>query len=85
MKVKDAIKYLKKLKPNDDIVIAWWEHEAFPDVSNDDWPFAAERADDMDWSNAHSDIESSIYYALLETIEDAGAYHQPASHKKGDK
>ena len=64
MKVKDAIKYLKKLKPNDDIVIAWWEKDAFPDVADNDWSYAAQKADDMDWSNAHSDIESSIYYAL---------------------
>ena len=64
MKVKDAIKHLKKLKPNDDIVIAWWEKDAFPDVADNDWSYAAQKADDMDWSNTHSDIESSIYYAL---------------------
>ena len=64
MKVKDAIKQLKKLKPNDDIVIAWWEKDAFPDVADNDWSYAAQKADDMDWSNTHSDIESSICYAL---------------------
>ncbi len=66
MKVKDAIRYLNKLEPEANIVIAWWEHDCFSNVAKADWPYAAEEADNMDWSATHSDIAHAIEDALKE-------------------
>lgn len=75
MKVKDAIKYLSQLPPEDHIVIAWWEMDSFfdddydwfePRVSKKEWENVADVGDDIDWSETHGDIR----YAIEEAIRD---------------
>lgn len=75
MKVKDAIKYLGQLDPEEHIVIAWWEMDMFfpddydhfaPQVSKEEWESVAEVGDDIDWSETHGDIR----YAIEEAIRD---------------
>lgn len=56
MKVQDAILQLQEMyNPNDEIIIAWWTHDAFEHVvDKENWAANAEYADDqMDWSDAH--------------------------------
>jgi len=56
MKVKDAIEYLSKKNPDEQIIIAWWDSEAFANLS-----LTPEEWDDliyfveswMDWSRTH--------------------------------
>ena len=60
MKVKEAIKYLGHLDPEDSIVISWWEKDMFSQSekwTDEQWAFLAERVSSkMDWSNAHEEI-----------------------------
>jgi len=61
MIVKDAIKYLKKgYKPNDEIVMAWWDKEMFDGIDDDNWSEACDIAEDIDWSHAHFQMMDAI-------------------------
>ena len=65
MKVKEVIKNLGHLDPDTDIIHAWWDKDAFPDVADGDWSYAVDRVDSrMDWSQAQEDIQMTIEYAL---------------------
>ena len=61
MQVKDAIKYLNELNPEDEIVIAWWEMEGmFSDpeqITRDEWNAVVHIGDDMDWSMTHESLQ----------------------------
>ena len=69
MKVKDAIKYLSELNPEEQIVIAWWDMFMFydpdpeqtrfePHVTRDEWNDVVHIGDDMDWSLTHESLLS---------------------------
>ena len=69
MRVKDAIKYLSQLPPEDHIVIAWWEMDMFydpdaeqtrfePPVTKAEWEDVVHIGDDMDWSMTHESLLS---------------------------
>ena len=63
MKVKQAIKLLSELDPEESIVIATWEKGAFEGIvqDDDDWEAIAQSAtDEVDWSGAHEDIITQI-------------------------
>ena len=64
MKVKDIIKLLKQShKPDEDLIVAYWQHDSFPDVPKEDWPDFSESAmDEVDWSGSHENI--SYYYGM---------------------
>ena len=64
MKVKDVIKLLKEHhKPNEDLIIAYWQRDAFPDILKKDWSnFSDGATDEVDWSSAHESI--SYYYDM---------------------
>ena len=69
MKVREAIKNLGYLNPEDDIVMAWWERDGFvdtfPNMDDSGWSHAVEMCDSkMDWSYAHEDIASTIEESL---------------------
>lgn len=60
MKVKDAIKALKELDSEEEIVIAWWERDSF-DLKKKDWNDVISYIDsDFDWSGAHDDLGQFI-------------------------
>lgn len=57
MKVSQAKKLLDTLNDDDDIVVAWWEHDAFDDIPTDKWADVCERVEEvMDWSHTHDDM-----------------------------
>jgi hypothetical protein len=61
MLVKQAVKLLNELDPDENIIISWWTMNAFESVSEQDWPDAAEMVDkEMDWTEAHWKIEDLI-------------------------
>ena len=63
MKVKQAIKLLSELDPEESIVIALWEKGAFEGIvqDDDDWEAIADNAtNEADWSQAHEDIIAHI-------------------------
>ena len=66
MTVDEAIKVLRSSYPNDEeIIIAWWDKGAFPEVSQDNWDGLCDWVmDEMDWSHSHDDISQ-----LLQTGE----------------
>jgi len=72
MKVSDIIKTLEAYDPNDSVVIAWWEREAFdPDlVSNlslEDWAAACKYMEFLiDWSYAHEVLDDIFKVFLKE-------------------
>lgn len=78
MQVKEAIKYLSELDPEEHIVIAWWTKGCFfhwsdpaydlvdPPVSDKEWEYATEEGDEIDWSYTHE----SIYFAMRHWIEE---------------
>ena len=65
MKVKDLISQLEKKDPNDEMIVAYWEHEAFADkMKKDDWPNFVEIIDNyMSWSETHEAIME--YYPMF--------------------
>jgi len=62
MKVKRAIKILtEQYKEDDDLVMAWWDNESFPEVPAEDWESVSERLEHkMDWSGSHDDMQYMI-------------------------
>ena len=62
MTVDEAIKVLRSSYSNDEeIIIAWWDKEAFPEVSQDNWDGSCDSVmDDMDWSHSHDDISGLL-------------------------
>ena len=64
MTVKDIIELLQKShKPNEDLIITWWDKDMFPDISKKDWAdFADSATDELDWSSAHDKI--SVHYDM---------------------
>jgi hypothetical protein len=66
MKVKEAIKQLKELDPNDEIIIAWWEKESF-DLKKKNWNEVVGYIDsDFDWSASQDDLGQFIRSFFLD-------------------
>lgn len=66
MKVKDAIKSLKELDPNEEIIFAYWENDSF-DLKKKDWNDVVEYIDsDFDWSATHDDLGQFIKSFFLD-------------------
>jgi hypothetical protein len=60
MKVKEAIKELKELDQDEQIIIAWWERDSF-DLKKKNWNHAVGYVDsDFDWSATHDDLQQFI-------------------------
>lgn len=60
MKVKDAIKALKELDQNEEIIIVWWEKDDF-NVNQKDWDEIVPNADsDLDWSETYEELTHYI-------------------------
>ena len=38
MRISEAVEALKTLNQDDHIIIAWWDNEAWPEVSKGEWP-----------------------------------------------
>ena len=56
MKVKDAIKLLKEIDQNEEIIIAWWENDCF-DLKKKNWNKVMKYVDsEFDWSSTHDDL-----------------------------
>ena len=67
MKVKEAIKALKELDQDEQIIIAWWERDAF-DLKKKNWNHMVGYVDcDFDWSATHEDIGQFIRSFFLDT------------------
>lgn len=61
MQIKEAVKYLKKdYKPDDEIIMAWWDRTMFEDMTDEEWSDAVAVGDDMDWSRTHEDLTHNI-------------------------
>jgi hypothetical protein len=66
MKIKDAIKELKELDQDEEIIIAWWEKDSF-DLKKKHWNEVVNYIDsDFDWSGAHEDIGQFIKSFFLD-------------------
>ncbi len=60
MKVKDAIKALKELDQNEEIIIVWWEKDDF-NVNQKDWDEIIPNADsDLEWSETYEELTHYI-------------------------
>jgi len=58
MKVKDAIKQLEELDPEEDLLLAYWLHDCFPELPEEDWPYLSSHAEaHFDWSSTHNNLE----------------------------
>lgn len=69
MKVSSVIKYLSEYKPDDEIVIAWWDksyiESSHPNASDDLWERAVELMEDQEyWSSVAGE-------ALMDCVADA--------------
>ena len=56
MKVREVIEYLSKKSPDEQIIIAWWDSEAFANLNltPEEWDDYIHTAESwMDWSRAH--------------------------------
>lgn len=66
MNIDEAIKNLEDAKKagKKNIILAWWDNEAFGYKDNDEWAALCDAVDDkMDWSNSHDDLTSFLEYA----------------------
>ena len=70
MKVKDAIQYLNKYEPEDELLIMWWDSDALasPDdtVTNEEWSQIIDQTDGYGFDGINQDI----YEILKETLFD---------------
>jgi hypothetical protein len=64
MRVSEAIKQLQELKPDEEIVIAWWDKETFfpieedTTVENDLWEKVCDDLEaEFDWSKTHDELD----------------------------
>tara|TARA_B100002019_G_scaffold280304_1_gene283102 strand:- start:907 stop:1134 length:228 start_codon:yes stop_codon:yes gene_type:complete len=68
MKVKDVIKNLQCLDPEQSIVHTYWEKDSFENIDiarGHNWEALCDIIDrKMDWSNAHEDIQATLEYAV---------------------
>lgn len=65
MTIDEAIKNLEQAKQSGvkNIIIAWWEADAFGYSDDDQWAAICDSIDHkIDWSNAHDDISETIRY-----------------------
>lgn len=71
MLAKEAIELLKKyLKPDDEIIFAYWEKDSFDDgVTDELWSDVCATDHKIDWGNAHESIEYFIDY-MREEVKD---------------
>jgi hypothetical protein len=63
MTIDEAIKSLKEAKKQGktNVIVAWWDNEAFGFQEDDKWAGICDFVDDkMDWSGAHDDISYFI-------------------------
>jgi hypothetical protein len=71
MTIDDAIKNLEQAKKSGvkNIIIAWWEADAFDFQDDERWAAICDSVDHkIDWSNAHDDISETIrYFKSLDT------------------
>jgi len=58
MQVKDLIAQLQKHHdPEEHLVVAYWQHDMFPDVKKEHWRDLADAAtSDMDWSRTQEEV-----------------------------
>lgn len=66
MTIDEAIKNLQEAKANGtkNIIIAWWDSEAFGRKDDEDWAYLCDLADrKMEWSGSHDDLDSFFEYA----------------------
>jgi len=72
MKVSEAIKYLQKADPDEQIIISWFDRYAYEDYFNDEDKISPEK-----WANIVSKVDDNERYwqsnnfALEEAIEQA--------------
>ena len=65
MKVKDVIKNLQCLDPEQSIVHTYWDKDSLQIAEDDDWEALCDIIDSkMDWSNAHEDIQATLENAV---------------------
>jgi len=63
MQIDEAIKMFKEAKKNGvkNIIMAYWEADAFGKKDDDEWAELCDYVDDkMDWSNCHDDITETM-------------------------
>jgi len=67
MKVKEAIRYLQGMNEDEEIIIAWWDKDCFPDLTEEEWEEHSHVIGQrMDWSRAHETMEEMIRIAKEE-------------------
>jgi hypothetical protein len=60
MKIRDAIKQLQNLKPDDHIIWAYWENDCFPEIKKSDWPAHCDHIEkNCEWN----DLDYQMDYA----------------------
>ena len=72
MKVREAIEYLSKKNPDEQIIIAWWDSEAFANLnlSHKEWNDIIYTVESwMDWSRAHEALALHLRIAKEEEEE----------------
>jgi hypothetical protein len=65
MKAKDAIKYLSKLKPDEEIAITWWDMEFIRDLAKD----ILDPTDNPNEIRITEEEESSVMKKLILEVE----------------
>ena len=57
----DIIKAMQTLPQDQEIIIAWWEPDAFGITDEDEWnDFAHIAMERVDWSGTHDDIVETV-------------------------
>ena len=54
MKISEAIRLLQTYKADEDIIIAWWDKDAFED--KEEFSIALENEDSIEWSDIHDQL-----------------------------
>jgi hypothetical protein len=73
MQVQELIDYLTKYyKPDESIVVSWWDQSHFDDaerITTAEWAACCDAMDDIDWSRTHDALTDALH-ECLENMED---------------
>jgi len=60
MKAKDVIKYMKEYKPEDEMLVMWWDADSLYNdddpVTNEEWNKIIDKTDGYGFDEVHTDV-----------------------------
>ena len=70
MKASEAIKYLQGYDDDEELIVAWWDKDAFSHLSDEQWDeYCYDVGQKMDWSRAYETMDFLFELMIKEDSE----------------